>query len=101
MLTIKDTTGQDTITCINYDNTEILVSGITPSIIERIIADSSIGLSSIEFQLLQAEVQANISPESYKFQVTSGSSYCVNTTSLDITLLGELISNVFVTGGSI
>jgi hypothetical protein len=99
-LTIKDTTGQDTITCINYLGQQVVVAGTANSVLEKIINGESV-ISNDEFLVLEQEIAANINPVAYSIYHTPGGSFYGFNYATDLTYNNQTISNVYVGGSAI
>jgi hypothetical protein len=100
MLTIKDTTGQDTITCINYIGQMVVIPGTTISVLDKIINGTTI-INNDEFLILEQEIAANVNPLAYSVYHVPGSSFSGHNYATDLVYGNVTIANIYVSGGTI
>jgi hypothetical protein len=100
MLTIKDTTGQDTITCINSNGEVFTVSGVEPSVFGNLIASHSSKITNFEYLILKQELEANIASGTKAFTVEPGTTFINTDGSLsNVSYFDSTLGNVILGGG--
>ena len=100
MLTIKDTTGQDTITCINSNGEVFTIPGDEPSVFGNIISSHSGTITNFEYLILKQEIEANIASGTKAFTIETGTTF-INTdgTLANVSYFDSVLGNVIVGGG--
>lgn len=99
-IVLLDTTNKDYL--ILQTEPKITVNGNSSSIINLLVSgvNSDWALTQTEFLVLQEEIKANISPYCSAFTIIpDGPTFTV--TGNDVTFFDQLLSNNWVTGGSI
>jgi hypothetical protein len=94
MLTIKDTTGQDTITCINLNGDSLMYVGTSPSTLGNLIAGVQNTISNAELLVLNKELSAGIAPEVINFNIVPGLHFIdENGNAVDLMFNGNTVQN--------
>lgn len=94
MLTIKDTTGQDTITCVSLSGDSLVYAGTTPSPLGNLIAGIQTTISNADLIVLNKELAAGVLSEVTQFSIVPGLHFIDETgNAVDLMFNGNTVQN--------